>query len=109
MSLGRRPVDGATVEPVPYAADCATAKWIWGWSLNVLTSPGSIDDSDYPQIEWTAVSGTVNDLGSGSVGSSIFDGQCSGKATRIVGFRLHVEFEKSEVVKRTMLAVLSAT
>jgi cysteine-rich repeat protein len=38
--------------------DCATAKWLWGWSENVLGTPGSIDDSDYPQIEWAAVSGT---------------------------------------------------
>lgn len=37
--------------------DCATGKWTWGWSDNVLNTPGAIDDTDYPQIDWTAVSG----------------------------------------------------
>lgn len=37
--------------------DCATGKWAWGWDLNVLGTPGSIDNGDYPQIDWTAVSG----------------------------------------------------
>ena len=37
--------------------DCATGKWTWGWSDNVLNTPGAIDDTDYPQIDWTVVSG----------------------------------------------------
>lgn len=34
--------------------DCATGKWLWGWDLNAT---GSIDDGDFPQIDWTATSG----------------------------------------------------
>jgi len=34
--------------------DCATGEWLWGWDLY---APGAVTDADYPQIEWTAVSG----------------------------------------------------
>ena len=34
--------------------DCSTGEWLWGWDLNAA---GTINDSDYPQIEWTAGSG----------------------------------------------------
>ena len=34
--------------------DCATGKWTWGWGINAA---GLVDNDDYPQIEWTVVSG----------------------------------------------------
>ena len=37
--------------------DCATGKWAWGWDNRLIQPGGSIDNSDYPQIDWTAISG----------------------------------------------------
>lgn len=33
--------------------DCATANWLAGWETEVLQNGRGIDDTDYPQIEWT--------------------------------------------------------
>ena len=53
--------------------DCATGKWVWGWDLG---ASGSIADLDYPQIEWTAVSGDPSAVppGQPSVGPDDADG-----------------------------------
>lgn len=37
--------------------DCHVLRWLWGWQDWLGTTPGSIDNGDFPQIAWTAVGG----------------------------------------------------
>jgi hypothetical protein len=37
--------------------DCSVLEWLWGWQNWLGSTTGSIDNDDFPQIEWTAVGG----------------------------------------------------
>ncbi|MEZ4279813.1 MAG: LamG-like jellyroll fold domain-containing protein [Myxococcota bacterium] len=37
--------------------DCDVQEWLWGWQDWLGSTAGNIDDTDFPQIEWTAVAG----------------------------------------------------
>lgn len=37
--------------------DCHVLRWLWGWQSWLGTTPGSIDQDDFPQLDWTAVGG----------------------------------------------------
>ena len=54
-------VDPTKVAPWLCAArddfDCEVQRWLWGWQQWLDTSDGHIDNADFPQIEWSTVSG----------------------------------------------------
>jgi len=65
ITLGH-PYYGMVVDPSLAAAwlcsndstfDCSVLEWLWGWQNWLGSTSGSIDDDDFPQIEWTAAAG----------------------------------------------------
>src|SRR5690606_9241999 len=51
--------------------DCRVQEWLWGWQNWLAEGTGQIDDTDFPQIEWTAVSGDgLNGDGTGPGGTA---------------------------------------
>lgn len=79
VTLGH-PYYGKVVDPkkvVPWMCvnnedfDCRVQEWLWGWESWLGTTPGNIDDTDFPQIEWSAIAGDgLNSAGTGPGGTS---------------------------------------
>lgn len=79
ITLGH-PYYGKVVDPskaVPWMCvnnqnfDCRVQEWLWGWKNWLGTTSGNIDDTDFPQLEWSAVAGDgLNEAGTGPGGTA---------------------------------------